>query len=309
MDHSIDISIVVPVYNGSKSLVELFERTQKTMAEMKKSFQIIFVDDFSGDSSWEVIQELKKTYKELVVGIKLVKNFGQHNATICGIENAQGEFIVTIDDDLEFSPEDISLLFIEQEKTNSDLVYGVDLSNKRKGIRKLLSTFYKKGSQFFEGNEKCVGSSFRLMKKSLATAIIQHSRIFSFIDEFLLWHTSKIKTIAISCHIPKRGKSRYRFLDLISLTRELVLFNSLAPLRFVTLIGTVMMSVNFFLGSIILYRKLILSIRVEGYTSMIVAILFSSGIIIFSLGIIAEYISKLIKMNYGQPAYKIGDKI
>lgn len=299
-----DISVIVPVYNGSKCLIELFERTQKTMIEMKKSFQVIFVDDFSSDNSWNVIQELKKTYTDNVVGIKLAKNFGQHNATLCGIEHSIGDYIVTIDDDLEFSPEDIALLIAKEIDTKDELIYGVDLNKKQSTTRKLFSKLYKSAAKIVEGNDKCTGSSFRLIKKSLAKSILQHQRIFSFIDEFLIWHTAKISIVNVTCKDSMRGKSRYSFWGLISMTKELILFNSIAPLRIVTTIGSLMIFTNLFFGLIILYRKLILSIHVEGYTSLIIAILFSSGVIIFSLGIIAEYISKLIKMSYGQPAYK-----
>lgn len=304
LDTETDISVVVPVYNGSAALEVLFQRVQATLTGLGKSFQVIFTDDFSTDNSWETIREIKAAHPDNVTGIRLARNFGQHNATLCGIKHARGKLIVTLDDDLEFSPEDIALLIREQERTGYDLVYGVDPDRKESRMRKLFGGLYKRTARFLEGNEKCAGSSFRIMKASLAKAILEHGRNFSFIDEFVLWHTSLITNIPIKCQPSVRGKSRYSFLNLSLLTRELVYFSSVAPLRLVTLLGTLMVIVNFIAGSVIIFRKLFLSISVEGYASLIVAILFSSGLIIFSLGIIAEYISKILKIGYQQPSYK-----
>ena len=304
MSTDLDISVVVPVYNGSTTLGALFDRVRQVMETAGKSFQVIFVDDYSTDKSWQTIKSLKAAHPTHITAVRLARNFGQHNATLCGIKHARGSYIVTLDDDLEFSPEDIPLLMREQEQTGMDLVYGVDLNKKKSLLRKLFGGLYRKTARFLEGNEKCAGSSFRYMKASLGKAITEHGRSFSFIDEFVLWHTADISAIPVQCQPSGKGKSRYSFLSLSLLTKELVYFSSVAPLRLVTLLGTLMVIVNFIAGGIIIYRKLILSISVEGYASLIVTILFSSGLIVFSLGIIAEYISKILKIGYNQPAYR-----
>lgn len=299
----LDISVVVPVYNSEHTLRELFLRTKTTFEKTALRFNVIFVDDFSKDKSWEVIQQLKIDFPNYVNGIRLAKNYGQHNASLCGIKHATGEWIVTIDDDLEYEPENILLLIDEQKRTKADLVYGVVGRKKKTLLKKIVGNIYKKAAKYLEGEEKCVGSSFRLMNNKLAKAILTHGRNFSFIDEFVLWHTSNIVNISInvSSTIPK--KSRYSYWKLVYLTQDLIFFSSTVPLRLVTLLGTFMVIINFIAGVITIYRRLVLTIDEKGYTSIIVAILFSSGLIILCLGIIAEYISKLLKVSYNKPAF------
>lgn len=94
-------AIVVPVYNGADTLNELFERTKQTMASIDASFRMVFVDDCSKDGSWENIKVLKKKYPTQVTAIKLARNSGQHNATLCGLHHCNADFVVTIDDDLQ----------------------------------------------------------------------------------------------------------------------------------------------------------------------------------------------------------------
>ena len=298
------VSIVVPVYNGANTIEELYQRIDKVFKENRKDFQLIFVDDYSSDKSWEIIKKIKLKDEKNIVGIRLSKNFGQHNATLCGILRATGNWVVTIDDDLEFNPEDIFLLAEKQKETGADLIYGVDFEKKQSLIKRVFGGFYKRITRFLEGEDRAKGSSIRFMKVSLAKAITKNARNFSFIDEFIIWHTSNISAVSVSCSPSKNNKSRYSFWRLSILTKELVFFSSITPLRVVTLLGTVMAILNFLWGGVILFRKFVLFISVEGYTSIIVAILFSSGLIIFSIGILAEYISKILKMNYDKPSFK-----
>lgn len=309
LDTKVDISVVVPVFNAENSLEELFSRIQNTLQGVQKNFEVIFVDDYSKDKSWLIIQKLKKIAPESIKGIRLSRNYGQHNATLCGIGHAKGDFIVTIDDDLEFSPEDIPLLMNEQQRTNVDLVYGVGKNKRKNVIRKISTSIYKRISRLNHEDYRPDGSSFRLMKSSLAKDILIHGRNFSFVDEFVLWHTSNISAVKVECKKSINKTTRYNAWGLFILIRDLSLISSVAPLRLVSLIGSVMVSVNFIYGVVIIIRKFIFAIKVEGYTSLIVAILFSSGLIMFGIGVVAEYLSKLIKLNYNHPSFKEQDVI
>ena len=103
-----DYSVVVPVFNSCESLEELFLRIGQTMEKIEKSFEVVFVDDGSQDASWERLETLQKANPANIIAIRLARNFGQHNATICGIAQASGNFIITIDDDLQNPPEEIA---------------------------------------------------------------------------------------------------------------------------------------------------------------------------------------------------------
>src|SRR6185503_1562788 len=121
---SIDYSVVVPVYNSEKTLVELFTRTREVFKKLGRSFEMVFVEDCGKDQSWQVLRELSDQYPGEVVAVKLARNFGQHNATLCGFHHAQGRFVITIDDDLQIPPEEIPKLIDEQERSDAELVYG-----------------------------------------------------------------------------------------------------------------------------------------------------------------------------------------
>ena len=121
MSHS--VSVVIPVYNSAETLGELYKRISEVLSPICTDLEIIFVNDGSHDDSWEVIRKLKKA-SPIVRGINLMRNYGQHNALLCGIRQASNDFIVTMDDDFQHPPEEIPLL-LEKLDQGHDVVYGV----------------------------------------------------------------------------------------------------------------------------------------------------------------------------------------
>ena len=234
------------MYNSEKTLAELFERTASVFGNLALNFEIIFVDDGSSDNSWSVIQQLKKENPDNIKGVRFARNYGQHNATLCGMKHATGDFILTMDDDLEFLPEDIPLLIENQKQTNSDVVYGVNRTKKIGFWRKMMTAFFRK-LQLLNDKNTVRGSSFRLIKKSIANQLQQHLREFSFVDEFILWYTNNITSIDVSSGITT-SKTRYKVGGLMNMSKNLVLLSSSLPLKFVTTFGFLMMLFNFLLG-------------------------------------------------------------
>ncbi len=304
MNGLIDISIVVPVYNAEKSLEELYSGLKKAISERNLSHEIILVDDFSRDGSWTIIEKLKAA-DENVRGIQLSKNFGQHNATLCGIVKSKGEIIITIDDDLEASPADIGSLIEKQKETKAELVYA-QFTNASPGfLRKFLTGIYKFFTRKIQGDKNGKGSSFRLITRQLADQLKNHFHEFVFIDELCLWYTRKVEFVDLKKHPSARKKSNYSIFELSLMTGDLVLFSTVFPLRMVTVIGGSLAIVNFIIGFYFIIKKFFLRVDVEGYTSLIVSILFSTGLILLAIGIVAEYLSKLLKSQYKKPGYSV----
>ena len=303
----IEFSVVVPVYNSSMILEELAERLIATISQLSPNFELIFVDDASVDNSWQAIHDLRKEHGNCIRGVRLSRNYGQHNATLCGLKHTEGKFVITIDDDLEFSPEDILKLVEKQRQTNKRVVYGIDPKKKMGWMRRLMTSVFRKLEKTFNENYHR-GSSFRLMEGDLARKITQHVREFSFVDEYLAWYTNSFDFVLIKTE-KSSLTSRYRTHRLIDLTKDLIYLSSAVPLTIATYSGFTIMVINFLFGIRVIYKRLFLKIDVKGYTSLIVAILFSTGAIIFCLGIIAEYLGKMLKMNYGKPPYNEVDKI
>ena len=135
-------SLVVPVFNSGKHLLQLHSEIKRSL-NGKIDFEIIYVDDYSQDDSWFKLKEIKNSDSSLQIKIvRLSKNFGQHAATLCGFEHASGDFILTMDDDLEVLPSEFEKLVIEQEKSSSQVVYG-EYFQRQSILRKFLKFCYK----------------------------------------------------------------------------------------------------------------------------------------------------------------------
>ena len=299
--NNIEYSVVVPVFNSENNLNELFDRINKVFNELDKKFEIIFIEDGGSDRSWEVLTKLKKENPEIITAIKLNKNFGQHNATICGFNFAKGEFIITLDDDLQNPPEEIKKLIAACQEKESDVVYGVYEKKKHTRMRNIGSASIKMTSKkFLKGTGK--GSSFRLIKREIINKITEHHHHFVFIDEILLWYTDSFSFVFVEHHKRPEGKSGYSSRKLFTLISDLIYFYTNIPLKIMVYGGLIVSFVSLVLGIQFIIKKLFFDIPL-GYTSLIVTILFSTSIIVFSLGVIGGYLSRIYLVQNKKPSY------
>ncbi|MEJ5304240.1 MAG: glycosyltransferase [Bacteroidales bacterium] len=301
-----EFSVVVPVFNSSESLEELTEGILQVFQELNRSFQIIFIDDRSTDDSWKVLFNLKEKYPQYLTLVRLAKNFGQHNATLCGMQLASGEKIITIDDDLQTPPAEIKKLIAWHDDKGDDVVYGISRNKNHHFIR----TFGSRLIKFFSGklrNTPGEGSSFRLIAKPLADKLRQNVVFFVFIDEILLWYTENIGFVEV-LHLPRKyNHSGYTPRKLLNLVTNLVIFYTDFPLKLMVYGGFFASFISFIMGLVFIIKKLFFNVPL-GYTSLIVAILFSTSITLLSLGIIGEYLSRIYKVQNRKPPFSI-DKI
>lgn len=304
-----DFTVIVPVYNSASSLNELYNRIDNVFRELKKSYEIIFVDDGSNDDGWNVIRNIKSdASNNKIVGIKLSKNFGQHNAVFCGLEHAKGNAIITIDDDLQIPPEEIPKLLNAFEDRKCELVYGYFKKKHHSLFRNIGSWYIKKTGKIIN-KAPGEGSSFRVLSKKLAEQILKHSQEFVYIDELLLWYTNNITFIPVEHERRKYKKSGYSTAKLFQITFNLMIYYTAVPLKMMIYGGFAFALVSFFIGLYYILKKVFFHHAPPGYTSIIVAILFSTSIIIFSLGIIGEYLHRIYKVQNKKPPYSIKEKI
>lgn len=306
MEKEKQLSIIIPVYNGGACIKELVSEISTVLTSNHFDFEIIIVDDGSKDDSWQKIREIKKE-NNFVNAFSLAKNFGQHKATLCGFCNASGRVIITIDDDFEQRPEDIPVLYNQLINSNTDVVYGVPKNVKKTFTRKLITSFYKFISKV-ENKNAGVGSSFRAIKKELVVKIIEHPSHLFFIDELLLWYTSNIESCHLDFNVSRKKSSGYGYMMLFSLSLNVLIMSTTMPLKFVRFIGVSMSLISFLVGTFYFLKKLIFK-SPAGYTSIIVSILFSAGIILFCLAIIGEYLGNVLQMQNNKPAYYIREKL
>lgn len=303
----IDYSIIVPVYNSDSTLQELFSRIKVVFEKINRTFNVVFVDDGSHDNSWNIIKNLKKENGDLIFGAKLTKNYGQHNAILCGISLADGKAIITIDDDLQIPPEEIPLLVNSFEKNNYELIYGCFTKKKHSLWRNMGSLFIKKYSKVFRKGEG-QGSSFKIFTSEISKQLLNHSQEFVYIDELLLWYTDNIGYINVKHDKRKSNKSGYTPSKIFQLTFNLMIYYTALPLKMMVYGGFISALISFIIGISFIIRKIYFNVP-HGYTSIIVAILFSTSIIILSLGIIGEYLHRIYKMQNKKPPYSIKEKL
>jgi glycosyltransferase involved in cell wall biosynthesis len=302
MATEITYSITVPVYNSEGSLKELCDRI--IAALQSYTFEIILVDDASTDYSWQVIMTIKKEYPAIIKAIRLSENYGQHKALICAFSHCRGAYIVTIDDDLQFDPQDILKLIQKQQESSAEVVYGIFKNNEHSYIRRLGSNSIKQYSKH-KDNNNWNGSHFRLISKDIITTIISEYRnVFIFIDEVLHWITVSFATVEVQHYPRKVGKSSYTFGKLVKLYLNLLTDYSAIPLKVMIYSGFVFSIISFLVGLYFLYRKLMYAVPL-GYTSVIVAITFCSGIIVLFLGVIGQYLYKIYASQQNKPLYNI----
>lgn len=296
-------SLVVPVYNNSKGISDLYDAISSFFKTELVEF--ILVDDFSQDTSWEELKKIRAKDQRCKI-IRLSKNFGQHAATLCGFEASKGEFVLTLDDDLEVLPAEFQKLISKQEATNSKVVYG-EYQQKESAFKQLLKSIYKRASKL-EGVKKGRGSSFRLIDGQIARKLAESHKQFVFIDEFLLWYTHEIEFVAVTNNPSALRKSRYKTKGLIKTTANVIMYSTAIPLKAVTFTGFTLAAINFLIGIFFLHKYLIDKIEIKGYTSLIVSVLFSTGLIIFCIGVIAQYMRAILVNLNNAPTYHISDK-
>jgi polyisoprenyl-phosphate glycosyltransferase len=302
MKQAIQLSIVVPIFNSEKGIPTLFEELHKSLGHL--SVEYIFVDDASMDNSWQQLKQLKINNQNVKI-IRLGKNFGQHGATLCGFNNSEGQWVLTLDDDLEVKPEEAAKL-LSNASEDFDLIYG-EYEQQENWGRKILKSLYRMVSKL-EGPNKGRGSSFRLIRGDLARTIAARHHHFVFIDEFLLWYTDKVQFVPVNNNPSPLRKSRYQTSGLVLTTGKLMMYSTAIPLKLVTRFGFFLAAVNLLVGLWFFRIYLIDKIEVKGYTSLIVSILFSTGVILFCLGIIAQYLRNVLMNLNNAPTFYIREK-
>jgi len=299
----INYSVVVPVFNSETALSDLTSQIADVFTAMQCTWELIFVDDHSSDGSWKTILSLKSEYPDHVKGYHFARNFGQHNATLCGLNKAKGEFIITMDDDLQHSPSDIPLFTKKYNENHDDIIYGIFPERKDGFIKKIFRLWFKKTGKK-QNNGPGEGSSFRMISRRVCKAVSGFNMHFVYLDDMLYWHTDKIGFVNATYNQPKYRKSGYNSFKLAGIIYNLFLFNSAMPLKVMTVGGGLISLISLLAAFWFILRKILYDVPI-GYTSTIVTILFSTSIIIFSLGVIGEYLRRMYLGQTGQPAYSV----
>ncbi len=291
----IDLDLVIPVYNSAAGSAQLVSSLNELEIKQYFNLHVILVNDGSPDETHIAVQDALKEARFKHTYIRLAKNYGQHTATAIGLYYSRAPLVATIDDDLQHNPSDLILLHANMLKENADLVYGAFDEKKHHLLRnkgtKILQRILGSESEKYK-----MITSFRLMKQSTTGAFKSKQSNHYFIDDYLLHASSKTCSCKVNHYSRKYGESGYSGKTLLSMAFLILFLHSSLPLKFISRMGIMLSLVFFLFGCYYIFQKLFFDVAI-GFTSLIVAIFFSTGLIMFSLGIIGEYIRQIWVSN------------
>jgi glycosyltransferase involved in cell wall biosynthesis len=300
------LSIVIPVYNGALSIRQLVEELLQTLPTLANEYEIILVEDDGRDNSWEVIEGIVEDYGEVVRAFKMMRNYGQHSALLCGIRAVRGDVIVTMDDDLQHPPEEIQKLLKKLDE-GYDVVYGKPAQEQHTFLRNIASQMTKLALQNAMGADTASSiSAFRAFRTRVRDAFINYNGPSVNIDVLLTWGTTRFTAIEVHHEARKLGVSNYTLYKLITHSFNMITGFSTLPLQIASMVG---FGLTVF-GLIILFYVLGQYVLQGGtafpgfpFTASIIAIF--SGAQMFTIGIIGEYLARMYFRTMDKPSYVV----
>lgn len=298
-----EISVVVPSYGCLGCLDELCARLDAVLRSLTPAYEIIIVDDRSPDNSWPLTESLAERY-EAVRGIRLSRNFGQQMAITAGLESSRGDYVVVMDCDLQDPPERIPDLLVEIRK-GYDLVLARRAERAHSAFRLLAAKLYFRILRGLTG-EKMEGSygTFSILSRKVVDAFLQFSereRHYLFI---LRWLGFRCGTIDYAHEERFAGRSAYNLKTLVKHALGGLFFQTSVFLTWIVYAGLFFTALSFVGGCFFIYRHLVSS-SLPGWTSIIVAILFATGLILASVGMVGLYTARIFEMAKGRPNYVV----
>lgn len=300
------ISVVAPVYCSEAILPELVRRLERVLDAIAENFELVLVNDCSPDRSWDVISDLAGQYS-WIRPINLMRNYGQHNALLCGIRAARYDVIVTMDDDLQHPPEEIPKL-LEVLAGGYDVVYGTPEQEQHGFGRDFASWVTKLALQNVMGAEiaRQVGA-FRAIRSEVAKAFAHYEGSFVSIDVLLTWGTNRFASIPVNHRPRKQGTSGYTFRKLMTHAMNMMTGFSTMPLQIASLIGFVFTLFGFLVLVYVLVQYFVRGNPVPGFPFLASIVALFSGAQLFALGIIGEYLARMHFRTMQKPPYVVRD--
>ncbi len=302
------ISVVVPVYNGAAALPGLVERLEPVLRAHSSRFELLFVNDGSRDGSWKVIEGLVAQHG-WIRGIDMLRNYGQHNALLCGIRAARHELIVTMDDDLQHPPEELPKLLARLDP-ECDVVYGPPEKQQHGPLRDLASQMTKLVLQKSMGaqNARSV-SALRVFRACLREAFAGYRSQNVSIDVLLSWSTTRFAFVTVRHDQRRLGKSNYTYRQLVSQALTMITGYSTLPLQLASWIGFLFTLFGMGVLVYVVRNYLVYGSPVAGFPFLASIIAIFSGAQLFALGIMGEYLARMHFRMMDRPSYAVRSHI
>lgn len=298
------LSVVIPVYNSEGSLPLVVERLKAVLEPGKTMGELVLVNDASTDRSWDIICELAGRYL-WIRGYNLMRNFGQHNALLCGIRAARYPVIVTLDDDLQTPPEEVPKL-LKLLDQGYDVVYGTPERQSHGFLRDAASSITKLALQSAMGAETARAvSPFRAFRTHLRNAFAPFAGPFVSVDVLLTWGTRKFASTPVRNDPRPIGVSNYTVGRLITHALNMMTGFSTAPLQLASIVGFSCTLLGVFILGFVAVRYFVAGDPAPGFPFLASMIAIFSGAQLFSLGILGEYLARMHFRMMDRPTYAV----
>ncbi len=303
-------SVVVPVYNSEPTLEELYTRVRNVFeTAIHEDFELILVDDGSRDGSYEKMKALRAGDRRVKI-VQMARNFGQHPALLCGFSFVEGDFVITMDDDLQHPPEEIpKLIDTMNRRQDVDVIIAKYENRHHNFIRRLgtrLSVYAT--SKMLPKDPDLEITSFRLIRRFIVDAILKMNVRLPQIGNLLVCTSNRIINVPVRHDARKYGRSGYTFRHLAHDLFHDILSNSAFPLIVVRNLGIISFLVSVALSLVYLVRYFAFGTSVEGWTTLVLLVTGFSGLILLSMGIIGQYLMNILDEARKMPNYTIRDK-
>jgi glycosyltransferase involved in cell wall biosynthesis len=304
----VKISAVIPVFNSEALVGQTVDRTVACFEKHGLCYEILLINDGSPDKSWEIVRN-KARANPHIVAINLLRNYGQHTAMFCGLQHSRGDFVITLDDDLQNPPEEMIHL-IDKAKEGHDVVFGRFRQKQHAPYRRLGTRIIGViNERIFHKPPALVLSNFRLIRRDVVNRICGYQTNYPYIQGLVLMFATNPANVLVEHAERPIGKSNYNFIRIARLVMAILFNYSSVPLRIVSTIGIAVSVLSLGLGLLYFLRALVIGTTVPGWTSVVVLLSLLNGISMLMIGMLGEYLVRLLNQLSQTERYHIREII
>lgn len=304
------LSIIIPVYNESGNVTQLYTLLKQCLKKDFSSFkyEIVFIDDGSSDDTYTLLSTLHKKDAHVKV-IQFSRNFGHHIAITAGFDLAKGDYIIVMDGDLQNAPEQITLLY-KKLLEGYDMVYAVKKQRNESFFKKIPSVLFWKMIVKLSGLPITPNQMMlRIFTKKVLLSLQEFKEHNRFYAGIFTWIGFKQASVVVDVNKRYSGKSKYSFSKMAALSLNAVFGFSNLPLYYISYIGMTIALLSFIFGAFYVIRKIVFNLGAIGWPTLIFLVSFIGGIIIFSIGVLGIYLSKIYQESMKRPLYITKNKL
>jgi len=306
--HAFTYSIVIPVFNSVAIVGDTIDQVIEVFEKEGLSYELILVNDGSRDGSWDVITG-KARENPNIIALDLLRNYGQHNANLAGLREASGDYVITMDDDLQ-NPPDQTLVLIEEAMRGRDVVFGQFEVKQAARHRQLGSKAISMiNRRIFGQPPDLVISNFRILRRDVVDRICASRTAHPYITGQALLYSSNRSHVPVRHDARPVGTSNYSFIRIVRLVLTILFSYSSYPLRLAALIGFTIAGLSFVLGAVYIGLGVFGATHVEGWTSLVVLLAIFNGFTIALLSMLGEYVTRTLNAVSAQDTYHISQRV